>query len=109
MATAYKSLGQVAPSATTLTTLYTPTAGNAAAISTIAICNRASTSATYRLAHRLAGASISNEMYFAYDAVVDANDTVYVTAGITPNGTDVISVYASNGNLSFNAWGVENP
>jgi glucose-6-phosphate dehydrogenase assembly protein OpcA len=107
MATTYKVLGQVAPSATTDTTLYTVGAGKSAVVSTIAIANRGATSATYRVAIRVAGAAISNEDYIAYDATITANNSTMITIGITLAATDVITVYASNANLSFNAFGSE--
>ena len=107
MATTYKVLGQVAPSATTDTTLYTVGAGKSAVVSTIAIANRGATSATYRVAIRVAGAAIANEDYIAYDATITANNSTMITIGITLAATDVITVYASNANLSFNAFGSE--
>lgn len=107
MATTYKVLGQVAPSATTNTDLYTVGAGKSAVVSTIAIANRGATSATYRVAIRVAGAAISNEDYIAYDATITANNSTMITIGITLAATDVITVYASNANLSFNAFGSE--
>jgi hypothetical protein len=76
-------------------------------VSTIAVCNRAATAATYRIAIRPAGAAVSNEHYIAYDSTVAANDTTMLTIGITLAATDVISVYASSANLSFNAFGSE--
>ena len=107
MATTYKVLGQVAPSATTNTDLYTVGAGKSAVVSTIAITNRAATSATYRVAIRAGGAAISNEDYIAYDTTVSANNSTMITIGITLAATDVITVYASTANLSFNAFGTE--
>ena len=107
MATTYKVLGQSAPSATTNTDLYTVGAGKSAVVSTIAITNRAGTSATYRVAVRVAGAAISNEDYIAYDATVTANDSIMMTIGVTLGAGDVITVYASTGDLSFNAFGSE--
>jgi hypothetical protein len=107
MATTYKVLGQVAPSATTNTDLYTVGAGKSAVVSTIAVTNRAGTSATYRIAIRVAGSAISNEEYIAYDATITANDSVMITIGITLGAADVITVYGSTANLSFNAFGSE--
>ena len=107
MATTYKVLGQVAPSATTNTDLYTVGAGKSAVVSTIAITNRAATSATYRVAIRVGGAAISNEDYIAYDTTVSANNSTMITIGVTLAATDVITVYASTANLSFNAFGTE--
>jgi glucose-6-phosphate dehydrogenase assembly protein OpcA len=107
MPTAYKVLGQLAPSATTLTTLYTVPAATQAVVSTIAVTNRAATAATFRIAIRVAGAAISNEDYIAYDSTIAANDTTAFTIGVTLAATDVLSVYASTANVSFNAFGSE--
>lgn len=106
MATAtYKVLAQSAPSATTATTLYTAAA--ATVVSTIVVANRAASPATYRIAVRPAGASLANEHYIAYDVTVGASDSTTLTLGITLAATDVITVYASTANLSFNAFGSE--
>jgi len=50
MANAYKVLGQVAPAATTDTTLYTVPAATEAVISTIVVANRSATARTYDIA-----------------------------------------------------------
>lgn len=107
MPTVYKVLGQSAPAATTLTTLYTVPSATDTVVSTIAICNQAGTSATYRIAIRPAGASIANEHYIVYGATVAASDSVLLTLGITLDATDVISVYASSSTMSFSAFGSE--
>jgi len=107
MATTYKVLGQVAPSATTATTLYTVGAGKSTVVSTIAVCNRAATAATYRVAIRPAGATLANEHYIAYDSTLAANDSTMITIGVTLATTDVITVYASTANTSFSAFGSE--
>jgi hypothetical protein len=107
MPTIYKVLGQSAPAATTLTTLYTVPSATDTVVSTIAICNQAGTSATYRIAVRPAGASIANEHYIVYGATVAASDSVLLTLGITLDTTDVISVYASSATMSFSAFGSE--
>lgn len=107
MATAYKVLGQVAPSATTDTTLYTVPAATNTIVSTITVANRALVAKSYRIAIRPAGASIVNQHYIAYDVVISASDTTALTLGITLNATDVISVYASTADLSFGVFGSE--
>jgi hypothetical protein len=107
MPTAYKVLGQVAPSATTATTLETVPSATQTVVSTISVCNRAATAATYRIAVRPAGATLANEHYIAYDAPIAANDSAFITVGITLAATDVVTVYASTANLSFSAFGSE--
>jgi glucose-6-phosphate dehydrogenase assembly protein OpcA len=107
MASTYKVLAQSAPSATTNTDIYTVGSGKSAVVSTITVCNRAASSATYRIAIRVAGATIANEDYIAYDATVPANDSIALTLGVTLAATDVVTVYASSANLSFNLFGAE--
>lgn len=107
MATTYKVLGQSAPSATTNTDVYTVPSATEAVISTITIANRDASAATYRIAIRPDGATIANQHYIAYGASVPANDTIALTLGITANAADVITVYASSANLSFNVFGSE--
>lgn len=103
----YRVLGQSAPSATTNTDVYTVGAGKQAIISTITVANRGATNATYRIAVRPAGATIANQHYIAYDSVIPANDTIALTLGISLQATDVVTIYASNTNLSFNVFGTE--
>lgn len=107
MATAYKVLGQSAPSATTATDLYTVPSATETVISTIFVCNRGATAATYRISIRPNGAAQANQHYLAYDALLLANDSIAITVGCTLDATDVVTVYASTANLSFNAFGSE--
>lgn len=104
---AKKVLGQSNPQATQLTTLYTVPSGKEAVISTISVANLTSSSATYRIAVRPAGASIANQHYFAYDITLGASDTTVITVGITMAASDVLSVYASTANVAFSAFGDE--
>jgi glucose-6-phosphate dehydrogenase assembly protein OpcA len=107
MPTVYKVLGQSAPSATTDTNLYTVPSATSAVVSTIVVANRVGTLATYRIAIRTAGATLANQHYIAYDVSVGASDSTTLTLGITLAATDVITVYASTANLSFNVFGSE--
>lgn len=107
MPTTYKVLGQSNPSATTATTLYTVPAATSAIVSTITICNQAATAATYRIAVRIAGASLAAAQYIAYDVSLPANASDTLTLGVTLGATDVITVYASTATMSFSAFGSE--
>ena len=107
MAITYKVLGQSAPSATTNTDVYTVGSGKQATVSTITVCNRSTTVATYRIAIRVAGSALSNEEYIAYDAPIGSNDSVTWTIGVTLGAADVVTVYASTANLSVNIFGAE--
>lgn len=105
--TAYKVLGQSAPSATTETALYTCPAATETVVSTITVCNRGTASATYRIYVAPNGAATANAQYLVYDASIAAKETVALTLGITVDASDVIRVYASSADLSINAFGTE--
>jgi hypothetical protein len=107
MPTIYKVLGQVNPSATTATTLYTVPSATDTVVSTLSICNQAGSAGTYRIAVRPAGATLEAKHYLVYGATVAASDSVLLTLGITLDTTDVLTVYASSANMSFSAFGSE--
>jgi hypothetical protein len=107
MPTAYKVLGQIAPSATTATTIYTVPSATEAVVSSIAVCERGGSAATFRLSVRPDGASLANQHYLVYDADLAANDTIILTIGVTMDATDVLEAYASSGDLTFHAYGSE--
>ena len=64
----HKVLGQVSPSAATLTSLYACPSGTQAVCSTLTICNTTATAMTYRVAVRPAGAAISTQHYITQGA-----------------------------------------
>lgn len=108
MATTYKILAQAAPSATTPTLLYGPVGtGISTVMSTIAICNRGTTSLTYRISLRQAGEADTAKQYLVYDATLGANTTATYTLGVTLAAADSVYVYASSANATFQAFGSE--
>jgi hypothetical protein len=107
VAQAYKVLAQSAPSATTNTDLLTVGSGKSVVASTLSVCNRGTSAATYRVAIRPAGTSIANQHYIIFDANILPKDTATLSVGFTLAATDVVTVYASSANLSFSIFGVE--
>jgi len=107
LTTTYKVLAQINPAATTPTTLYTVPALTSAVVSTLVICNQVATPCLYRVAVRPAGASLAAQHYLCYDTVLNQNDSVFLTVGITLAATDVVTVYASTATVSFSLFGVE--
>jgi len=103
----YKVLGQINPTANTLTTIYTVPSGNSAVISTVAVCNQSSTATTFRLAVQPANATISSKHYINFDTNLPANDTVALTLGMTLATTDVISANVPTGTVSITVFGSE--
>ena len=111
MATNYKVLGQVAPSVSSETALYTVPSLTQAVISTITVCNRTANKRTFRIAVKpTTGTTLATTHYIAFDAAVDAYDTVCLTLGIALGAGNTISVLQSSGSVNevtFNAFGSE--
>lgn len=107
MTTTYKVLGQIAPTANTLTTLYTVPAATSTVLSTVTVCNQSNVAATFRLAVQPANAAIASKHYINYDTALPGNDTIALTLGITLGTTDVIAANSSTSTISFSAFGSE--
>lgn len=107
MATSYKVLAQSSPSATTNTDIYTCPTSTSTIISSISVCNRSEFSQTYRIAIRPSGESIANKHYIVYNATLNSEDSVFLTVGATVSASDVVTVYCSSADLSFNIFGSE--
>lgn len=107
MATTYKVLGQVNPSATTATTAYTVPSATEAVISTVTVANLGPAPTSYRVAVRPNGATLENKHYVVYDASIAPQETQTLTIGITLDASDVVTVFAGTANLAFNLFGSE--
>ena len=96
-----KTPSYVNPSANTLTTLYTVPSSTQAVISTINVCNTASTDATFRIAFRPGGAALEDKNHIIYDATIAGNDTYMINQGMSMGATDILSVRASTASVCF--------
>ena len=96
-----KVLGQLDPAATTVPNLAQTT------VSSLVICNRTGSSITFRVSVHVAGAGADDKQFLFYDQALAANTTQTVVIGICLGQTDVIKVYASAVDVSFNLFGVE--
>lgn len=105
MATTYKKAGvQGTSGLTTYATLYNTTASTTAVVSTIAICNTTSNSATYRIGFDTTAGTPSASEWLVYDAVVTGNDTIFITAGVTLGNSEYIRISSSANTVSFQAF-----
>ena len=105
MPTNYKVLGQLAPSATTATTLFTVPSATEVIVSSLVVTNRGAVGGTYRIAVRPNGATLAAEHYIAFDVALAANSFVSLTIGLTIDASDVITIQASTADFSFSAFG----
>ncbi len=107
MPTVYKVLGQGNPGANTATTIYTVPSGNSTVISSMAICNQGAGNANASINVCVANAAVSASNRVVNNVNIVANDTIFLTLGVTMAATDTIRVTASTGNISFNVFGSE--
>jgi hypothetical protein len=107
MATTYKVLGQIEPSANSVTTVYTVPSATQAVVSTITACNQGTGSANIRIAVQPDAETLADKHYVAYDVTIAAGQTAAFTLGITVDAADIIAVRASTETVSFNVFGTE--
>ncbi len=107
MADSLKVLGQVDPAATTTTVLYTVPDKTQTTVSSIVAANRTGSAITFRLSVHVGGAGADDKQFLFYDKSVAANDSLSIVIGITLDQTDVIKVYTSAVDMSFNIFGCE--
>lgn len=108
MPTTYKRQGlQGTTSVSSYGTLYTvptTTPSTTAVLSTISICNTAASSATYRIGFATGAVEPSAADWLVYGGTVPANDTVFLTIGVTLSGGTLIRVSSSANTVSFQAF-----
>ena len=107
MANAYKILGQIADASANDVALYLVPASTEAVVSTIVVCNREAANNTFRIATKTDNSAVANTDYVAYDSVINGNDTITLTLGITLQAGAEISVGASDANVTFQAYGTQ--
>ena len=110
MPTAYKTLGQSNPSATTATSLYTVPSSTSTVVSTITVCNQSASNASFSIALMNSSefnASAPAATFLIRGAVVPAADTLVLTMGLTANTGAVIAANTNSANISFAAFGSE--
>ena len=110
MAQTLKILGQVRPTAATLTTLYTApsTVTGGVAIASVIVTNTNVFASTFRISAAVAGAADNINQYLYYDLPIAASDTFIATIGLTLAAVDTLRCQSASGQLNFTVSGVEN-
>ena len=107
MADAIKVLGQLDVSATTTTTLYTVPDLTQTTVSSLVVCNRGGSGITFRVSVHVNGAGADDKQFIFYDEDLAATTTRTVVIGMCLGQKDIVKVYSSAANVSFNLFGVE--
>ena len=105
MATAYKySQVQGTASTGTYATLYNTASATEAVISSLVVCNQASSDVTVRIGLDTAAGTPGADEFLVYDAVVAGNDTVALTLGVTLDASKYVRVSSSASTCNFTAF-----
>jgi hypothetical protein len=104
MATAYKTAQiQGTSSVDTYATLYNVPSATSAVISTITICNTSGSVATYRIGLDESAGTPSASEWLVYGSAVGANDTIFLTVGLSLDAGKHIRISSSSNALTFSA------
>jgi hypothetical protein len=107
MTNTYMCLGQINPSASTLSTLYTVPSATSTTVSSLTVCNLSSSPAVFSVSIAIGGASDNAKQYIYSNLAMDGYDTFIATTGFTLAATDVMRVFSSTSNLAFGLYGVQ--
>lgn len=105
MATVYKySQVQGTASVGTFATLYNTASATEAVVSSLVICNQATSDVTVRIGLDTAAGTPGASEFLVYDAVVAGNDTIALTLGVTLPASNYIRVASSASTCNFTAF-----
>lgn len=107
MTDALKVLGQVVPSATILTTLYTVPSATQTSVSSIFVCNQSGANILFNISVAVNGAADNPKQYIYFQVPLDPNDSFVATVGLSLATGDIVRVLSDTGSVSFNLFGVE--
>ena len=89
------------------TTLYTAPDLTQTTVSSLVICNRSGSGITFRVSIHIGGATADDKQFIFYNEALAATTTRTVVIGMCLNQADVVKVYSSAADVSFNMFGVE--
>ena len=107
MAQTYEILGQLAPSANTLTNVFVTGASSSAIVGTITLHNFSDANASYSLVVRPINETLANKHFIIRGGILPAREMISITGAVTMNANAILAANTSGGSVSFNAYGVE--
>ena len=107
MAQTYEILGQLAPSANTLTNVFVTGASSSAIVGTITLHNFSDANASYSLVVRPINETLATKHFIIRGGILPAREMISITGAVTMNANAILAANTSGGSVSFNAYGVE--
>ena len=103
----YKILGQVSPTANTLSNVYVVPAATEGIINAITISNQAATNSSFSLVVRPTSEALGGKHYIVRGCVIPASDTLIMNLSLTLPANAILAANTNSSSLSFGAYGVE--
>lgn len=103
----YKILGQVNPTANTLSNVYVVPAATEGIVNSIIIANQSATNSSFSLVVRPTSEALDGKHYIIRGCVVPASDTLTMTLSLTLPTGSILAANTNSSSLSFGAYGVE--
>ena len=107
MAQIYEILGQVSPTANTLTNVFVTGAATSSIVGTITIHNFSDANASYSLVVRPINEALANKHFIVRGGILPARELITITGAVTMNANAILAANTNGGSVSFNAFGVE--
>lgn len=107
MAQSYNILGQLSPTANTLTNVYVTGASTSSIVGTIVIHNFSDANASYSLVVRPINEALATKHFIVRGGVLPAREQISITGAVTMNSSVILAANTNSGSISFNAYGVE--
>ena len=107
MAQSYKILGQVNPTANTLSNVYVTPNATEGVVNSIVISNLSATNSSFSLVVRPVDEALDDKHYIVRGCVVPGSDTLTMTLSLTLQNNVILAANTNSSNLSFGAYGVE--
>jgi len=107
MAQAYEILGQISPTANTLTNVFVTGASSSAIVGTITLHNFSDSNTSYSLVVRPINEAIGNKHFIIRGGILPARELITITGAVTMNSSAILAANTHSSSVSINAYGVE--
>ena len=107
MAQSHKILGQLSPTANSLTNVYVTGASTSAIVGTITIHNFSDSNTSYSLIVRPINEALATKHYIVRGGVLPAREQITITGAVTMNASAILAANTWGSSVSINAYGVE--
>jgi hypothetical protein len=107
MPQAYEILGQISPTANTLTNVFVTGTSTSAIVGAITISNFSDANASYSLVVRPINEALSTKHFIVRGGILPARELITITGAVTLNSSAILAANTGGSSVSINAYGVE--